>query len=89
MAGGLPVNRTVNGLAVDPQNPRVMYAATRDGLFKSLDGGESWKAIAKELKNLAAVAVNPRKPSEMYAVTSEGIVFKSADGGTTWVSQQR
>lgn len=89
MAGGLPANRTVNGIAIDPQNPKVMYAAMRDGLFKSLDGGESWKPFGKELKNLAAVTVNPRKPSEIYAVTSEGVMFKSADGGATWVSQRR
>lgn len=86
--GGLPANRTVNGFAVSPADPRVMYVAMRDGLFKSTDAGEKWKAVGKGLKNLAAVTTNPRKPNEVYAVTADTVVFKSADGGTTWERQQ-
>lgn len=86
--GGLPTNRTVNGFAVDPGNPKVMYAAMRDGLFKSTDAGETWKPVGKGLKNLAAVTVNPRKPMEVYASTIEGVTFRSTDGGTTWERQQ-
>jgi photosystem II stability/assembly factor-like uncharacterized protein len=82
--GGLPTNRTVNGFAVDPTNPKVMYVASRDGLFKSTDAGESWKPVGKGLKNLAAVAVNPKRTSEVYVSTMEGAIFRSTDGGTTW-----
>lgn len=82
--GGLPANRTVNGFAVDPENPRVMYVAMRDGLFKSTDAGETWKALGKELRNLAAVAVNPKQPAEVYVTTVEGIIFKSINGGMIW-----
>ena len=86
--GGLPANRTVNSFAVSPVDPRVMYVAMRDGLFKSTDAGETWKALGKGLKNLAAVAVNPRKPNEVYASTADGVIFRSTDGGTTWERQQ-
>lgn len=86
--GGLPANRTVNGFAVEPENPKVMYVAMRDGLFKSTDAGESWKRIGNEIKNLAAVTVHPRKPKEIYVSTADGIIFKSGDGGTTWRRQQ-
>ena len=82
--GGLPTNRTVNGFAVDPTDAKVMYVAMRDGLFKSTDAGESWKAVGKGLKNLAAVAVNPKRPSEVYVSTMAGAIFRSLDGGTTW-----
>ena len=82
--GGLPTSRTVNGFAVDPTNAKVMYGAMRDGLFKSTDAGESWKAVGTGLKNLAAVAVNPKRPSEVYVSTLDGAVLRSADGGTTW-----
>ena len=85
--GGLPANRTVNGFAVDPENPKIMYVAMRDGLFKSTDGGEKWKPLGKGLKNLAAVTVNPRKTSELYAATLDGVIFKSANGGMTWERQ--
>jgi photosystem II stability/assembly factor-like uncharacterized protein len=82
--GGLPTTRTVNGFAVDPTDAKVMYVAMRDGLFKSTDAGESWKAVGKGLKNLAAVAVNPKRPSEVYVSTMAGAIFRSLDGGTTW-----
>lgn len=86
--GGLPANKTVNGFAVDPQNPKVMYVAARDGLFKSTDAGETWKPVGKELKDLAAVAVDRRKTSEVYAATMEGVIFKSMNGGVTWERQK-
>lgn len=85
--GGLPTNRTVNGFAVDPRNPKIMYVATRDGLFKSADAGETWKAGGNELKNLAAVVVNPKNTVEVYSATVDGIVFKSTNGGVTWERQ--
>ena len=86
--GGLPTNRTVNGFAVNPADPKVMYVAMRDGLFKSVDAGEKWKPVGKGLKNLAAVAVNPKQPSEVYASTASGVIFRSTDGGTTWERQR-
>ena len=86
--GGLPANRTANGFAVNPGDPKVMYVAMRDGLFKSADAGETWKPVGKGLKNLAAVAVNPRKPNEVYAATADGIISKSTDGGMTWERQR-
>jgi len=86
--GGLPASRTVNGFAVSPADPKVMYVAMRDGLFKSTDAGETWKTLGKGLKNLAAVAVNPRKPNEVYVSTADGVIFRSTDGGMTWERQQ-
>ncbi len=86
--GGLPTNGTVNGLAVDPTNSNTMYVAMRDGLFKSTDAGDSWKRVASELKNLAAVTVNPKNPGEIYVATAEGKIFASSDGGVKWKAQR-
>ena len=82
--GGLPTNRTVNGFAVDPVNPNVMYVAVRDGLFKSTDAGATWKAVGKDLKDLAAVVVNPKQPNEIYTATIQGVILRSIDGGANW-----
>ena len=82
--GGLPTNRTVNGFAVNPETPSVMYVATRDGVFQSRDAGESWKPVGNGLKNMAAVAINPKRPSEVYAATGDGTLYRSTDGGATW-----
>lgn len=86
--GGLPANRTVNGFAVSPADPKVIYVAMRDGLFKSTDAGETWKPVRRGFQNLAAVIVNPRKPNEVYASTANGVIFRSTDGGMTWERQQ-
>jgi hypothetical protein len=81
--GGLPTS-TVNGFAVDPSNPKLMYVAMRDGVFRSENAGTAWTAVAGGPKNVAAVAVNPRRPVEVYAATAEGRIFVSRDAGKTW-----
>ena len=86
--GGLPANRTVNGFAVSPADPKIMYAAVRDGLFKSTAGGEAWMAVGKGWRNLAAVAVNPKDPDVVFVATAEGAIFRSPDGGKTWERQR-
>ena len=85
--GGLPTRRTVNGFAVNPENPKVMFAAMRDGLFRSADGGQSWKPVGNELKNMAAVAINPKRADEVYAASEDGTLYVSTDRGTTWTKR--
>ena len=86
--GGLPINRTVNGFALSPEDPKIMFVAMRDGLFKSTDAGASWKVVGKELKNVAAVTINPKKPTEMYLSTMDGTIYVSVDAGKKWKKQQ-
>jgi photosystem II stability/assembly factor-like uncharacterized protein len=64
-----------------------MYVAMKDGLFKSMDAGKTWKSIGEGLKNLAAVAMNPKRPTEVYAARADGVIFKSKDEGATWERQ--
>lgn len=82
--GGLPTS-TVNGFAVHPTNPQVMYAAMRDGIFRSDNAGQLWTRAADDPKNVAAIAINPKKPADVYAATADGKLFLSTDGGTRWV----
>jgi photosystem II stability/assembly factor-like uncharacterized protein len=65
-----------------------MFVAMRDGLFKSMDAGASWKAVGNELKNLAAVTINPKKRDEVYVATMNGTIYVSADGGMKWKKHQ-
>lgn len=82
--GGLPTRRTVNGFAVNPENPKVMFAALRDGLFRSPDGGRSWKPVGGELRSVVAVVINPRRADQVYAASEDGKIYMSTDGGATW-----
>ncbi len=35
----------VQDIEINPQNPEEMYAATTDGVYQSLDGGDTWSLI--------------------------------------------
>jgi hypothetical protein len=55
------------------------------GLFKSSDGGGSWRKLGASPLNrdVTAVAVDPRHPLTVYAGTDAGVI-KSLDGGSSW-----
>jgi len=80
--GGLPTT-TVNGFAVSPADPKVMYVAMRDGVFRSQGAGGTWNRTTGP-KNAVAIAINPKKPAELYAATADGKLFRSSDGGEQW-----
>ena len=92
-------------LAMDPQDPHILYAGMwqfrrqpyfftsggpGSGLYKSTDGGKSWRKItcglpAGDLGRIA-VAVAPSRPSVVYAtVEAEKTgLYRSDDLGETW-----
>lgn len=64
----------------------LLFVATDRGLFASNDGAQSW--FARPLGgNLVAVAVDPANPSTILAMDAQGQLFRSDDGGQTWLSQ--
>ncbi len=82
-----PHSETINALAIDPQTPTTLYAGTSgDGVFKSTDGGTTWRAVNTGLdprRCCFALAIDPQTPTTLYASTDGG-VFKSTDGGESW-----
>jgi photosystem II stability/assembly factor-like uncharacterized protein len=68
-------------LAVDPQNPQVVYAGTTSGLYRSQDGGSSWEFLYGKELTINAVAVNPRDLQTVYLGAEDVGVLKSANGG--------
>src|SRR5439155_20481089 len=85
-------------IAFDPQSPGTLYAGTDFGAFKSTDGGQSWHVLSSGIKLqypagwVVALAVDPLVPSNVYAGTGEdecgygsGGVFRSVDGGMSWI----
>ena len=92
-------------LSLDPQDPSVLYAGMwqfrrfpdffdsggpGSGLYKSSDGGESWRELTEGLpageKGRVAVAVAPSRPSRVYAVVEadETALYRSDDLGESW-----
>ena len=64
-----------------------LFAATlTEGIFKSGDGGKSWKPINKNLtvRKVWAVQVDDHHPETIYAGTQYGHLFRSTDSGMHW-----
>lgn len=60
----------------------VLLAGGSSGLFRSLDGGDSWNQLASG--NYFDLEVKPGDPSTVYACTNQAI-FKSTDAGASFV----
>jgi photosystem II stability/assembly factor-like uncharacterized protein len=78
---------SIQALAVDASAPQTLYAGTSSGVFKSMDGGSTWKEVNNESLTKASVlalAVDASAPQTLYAATEGGDLFKSTDGGKSW-----
>lgn len=77
----------VNAIVINPRDPQLLYAATEGaGIFKTTDGGASWRRSNTGLAGLfvRALVLDPVNPHVLYAGLYEGGVFRSVDGGATW-----
>ena len=94
-------------LCFDPTNPRNLFASTwrvkrtpyslesggqGSGLWKSTDGGDTWKNITKNrglpggTMGIIGVAVSPARPERIFAIleNAKGGVYRSDDAGESW-----
>ncbi len=95
-------------VAVNPQNPDIVYAtmwtfrrtpysfesgSKNGGLYKSADGGKTWKKITKGLPDGEAgrvcLALSPSEPNNLLAIVESKNtgLFLSSDGGDSWKHQ--
>ena len=95
---------SIGALAIDPKDPAVVWAGTGegnstrsvswgDGVYKSVDGGKSWKNVGlKSSERIGRIAIDPRDSNVVYVAaegslwgpTSERGVYKTEDGGKSW-----
>jgi photosystem II stability/assembly factor-like uncharacterized protein len=106
---GLPKADAISNIEIHPTNPDVAYVASvgnpfapnpERGVFRTTDGGKSWKQILSKNDSTGAVMVrlDPNNPRIVYAsmwqayrngysMSSGGKgcgLYKSTDGGDTW-----
>ena len=88
----------MGALAIDPNNPDVMFAATGEmvsgswsmpgaGIYKTTDGGNTWNSIGlTTVGAFSKIFVHPKNSSLIYAggALSNSGFYKSNDGGRTW-----
>ena len=76
-------NLNVREIVIDRNNTKIIYVGTRDGVFKSIDGGSRWNQIGLKGNWVDSLAIDPVNTQILYAGASYGI-FKSIDGGKDW-----
>jgi len=106
---GLKKSEHVGRVVVDPRDSKVVYVAAEGplwgpggdrGLYKSADGGKTWKAVLTISENTGVVDVqlDPSNPDIVYAAAyqrrrhvftlidggPESAIYKSTDAGATW-----
>lgn len=75
----------ITALAIDPYNPRVIYAGTSNsGLFMSDDSAYSWRVNRNFPGRIAKILINPKNANIIYVATAGQGVFKSIDHGQSW-----
>ncbi len=95
---------SIGDIAYAPSNPNIVYVGTGDpnitgypfigtGLYKSIDGGESWTYSGlQETRIISKIVVHPTNPDIVY-VGAMGLPFernddrglyKSINGGSSW-----
>ena len=95
---------SIGCVTIDPSNPNVIWVGTGennsqrsvsfgDGVYKSMDGGESWaKTGLTESEHIGRIVVHPQD-SDIVFVAAMGPLwrsggdrglYKTTDGGTTW-----
>jgi hypothetical protein len=72
---------TILDVAVANSDPRIVFAASPDGLYKSTDRGVNWSAVQTD--GSFHVAVSTQNANVVYSVSITGPVM-SSDGGATF-----
>jgi len=75
-------------LAINPDYPGLVYTTARSGIFRSLNGGGTWRGlniIPMYFVETYSVVLKPDNPQVVIAASElEGKVMRSINGGRSW-----
>jgi photosystem II stability/assembly factor-like uncharacterized protein len=79
--------RAVRGLVQSTKDANVLVAAALDGVYRTMDRGQSWKRITPEndpeLRGFHSVAIDPRDVNIIFVGTNH-LPWRTIDGGLIW-----
>ena len=95
---------SIGAITLDPKNPLTVWVGTGennsqrsvsygDGVYRSDDGGRSWKNMGlKKSEHIARILIDPRNSSTVYVAAQGPLwgpggdrgLYKTTDGGKTW-----
>lgn len=95
---------TIGDIAIAPSDPSIVWVGTGepnnrqssswgDGIYKSLDGGKTWKRMGLEATHhIGRIVIHPKNPDVVYVAAQghlwgpnpERGVYKTSDGGQKW-----
>jgi photosystem II stability/assembly factor-like uncharacterized protein len=79
--------QSIRSFAQAPSDPKILFAGTLEGVFRSTDSAASWALISpqgsREIHEVESLAVDPKNPDIVYAGTWH-LPWKTTDGGQNW-----
>ncbi len=87
MIGAGLETEAVRGLARSVSNPRVFAAVTSEGVFRSVDGAETFSRISPRehpsLRLVGSVAIDPRNENSILVGTAR-LAWRTDNAGRSW-----
>jgi PKD repeat protein len=77
--------RKISKLLMNPQNPNTIFAASSNGLYRTLNAGTTWTQISTAVANLKDIEYKPGDTTTVYTCSTT-LFYKSTNGGTSFVS---
>ncbi len=71
----------MNDIYIDPNNSNMLWVATSNGVYKTIDAGTTWTRT--QIGNIRDLKVKPGDTNTIYAVTSSKF-YKSTDAGDSF-----
>ncbi len=85
-SNGIFPEADVRALAVNPNQPEMLYAGTENGVFRTENSADEWHPLPSPMdgREVWALAVDNSSPETLYAGTCPSAFYKSTDAGTSW-----
>ena len=78
----------INALAISPSQPEHVYASSNANIWKTSNGGRTWKKLDTPASDISYISVSQYDPNKVFVTVSGYVagkkVYRSSDGGQTW-----